>query len=207
MSRWTEQLENHPIQETLKQLKACVESELKDADDVEFVERRRFQKIISAFQNALEQVDPEVITFSQIDALNNYLTKNVSPQATAYQTSGAVQDLTNANNQLDSQLAQLALLQPFSKGKKQKSVTAKLETVVDDFAQAVAYKKKELETQIGELSQKITQQDKKQGELADLIETRRQETDAQISEWQKQFSEAQESRNIDFNTFRQTADT
>jgi len=108
MSRWIEQFNAHPIHATLEWLRESISNKNKDADATEVSEKRRLLKIVSKFEDVLKNLDPEVIPFSHLVALNTALRHaNVTNQINAYISSKNVANLAAANDQISNQLATL----------------------------------------------------------------------------------------------------
>ena len=115
MSRWQDQFDAHPIHETLKQLRELVNTAFDDVEEKEISERRRFGKIISAYQNSLSGLDAEFVPFSQLDSLNTALRQpNIFGQISNYSSNGNVDHITAANDQISNLIAQMFLILPFN---------------------------------------------------------------------------------------------
>ncbi|MCF3627695.1 hypothetical protein RJ527_06430 [Thalassospiraceae bacterium LMO-SO8] len=210
MSRWKDLLDSHAVHQTLGELEKAIEGDLKGDTEVELTERRRLVKVIQAWRNILTKVDPELVHMQRLDNLNNHLAQHALTQAKEYANSGNLSSLTAANDNLTTQLTELAILLAIGASQGPVSdVTTKLDEQVDAFAKRVAQKREDLEAQLAATSKAVAEKDQelvkglaaKVQELKDLeanIETRRQETDQRLSEWQQQFSEAQDRRQTEY---------
>lgn len=205
MSRWTELFENHPIHETLQWLRECVSSEFNDLNEDEAIEKRRFLKLLSKYEEILENIDVELLPFNQLDSLNNALRNaNFANQINAYKENGNVANLVEANNLFTNQITQLCLL--FSLGTPSESLKPlkDIEELVDSSTNSLVQKKDKLKKDIDALQSKSQEQDGKLLNLEQLIEKNKTEVESHITNWQSQFSTAQETRSQDYNNWRST---
>lgn len=207
MSRWKEQFDGHPIHETLNELKKLVNTDFEDIDEQEIAERRRFDKILSAYRKCLENVDAEIVPFNQLDSLNSSLRNaNIFNEATNYSSNGKVAHLTSANDHLSAQLTPLSLLLAFGEKASSSENLADLEKNIDYATNALTSKKAELEQELEKLKSAIDVGKQNLAKLEANIEARRTETDGQLSTWQQQFSEAQERRSTEYTAWREKVD-
>lgn len=207
MNRWQQNFESHQIHETLKALHDYVNTIFNDTDESEYTERRRFLKIIAAYQEILEGLDPELVPMNHLDSLNTALRQQqIWNQAVAYEQNGNVAHLVTANDHLTQQLSQLSLLMAIAKKTKFTKPFRKLEEVVDQFFDTVTEKKDTLIAEIKQLSASITERQTELQKLETLIETRKNETDGLTAQWQSQFSESQERRNLEYTAWREKID-
>lgn len=203
MSRWQEIFDSHAIHDTLKQLKALASTEFEDVDETEVPERRRFIKAISAYEEVLSRLDAELVPMNQLESLNNALRhQNLWGQMTNYASNGNASHLIAANDQLSNQLTQLSLLLAIAGLPTAETPIKNLQETVDYIGNALAEKKAALVEQFDGLSESATKLQQELKQLEGTIEKRRTETDSQLSQWQQQFSEAQERRNNDFAAWR-----
>ncbi len=206
MSRWQEQFDAHPIHHTLSQLKSHTSSKFDGESVEEFTERRRISKCVTAYQKVLARADPELVPQTLLTSLNNHLVPHVLNQVNSYVQNRDLGHLTNANNQLETQLNQLAILVGFAKRTPSKSEVKAFEKEADRFAESVIAKKSELENEIADQKSLIEEFKKNLEVLSSQIETRRKDIDQHFSEWQKQFSETQNQRLAEYSSWRQNID-
>lgn len=203
MSRWSEQLNNHPIHETLKWMNESVSKEFNDLDDEEVTEKRRFLKFTSKLNDMLQSIDGELVPFNQLDALNTALRhQNVASQLNVYAENGTVANLTAVNNQLTPQLNTLSALLSLSESVPAIAPIKNLEDLIDTSCNSLVKKKDNIETDLNELSTNIEEKEQLLKELSAHIAQKKTEVDTHITEWQNQFSSSQESRSQDFNKWR-----
>lgn len=167
------------------------------------VEKRRFITVVSAFQNSLEQLNPELVSFRQLDELNNgFKSSEVWDQISQFKENGGISHIRTANDNMGSLLSQLPLLLILARKSTPEKFIRGLEKHVDDFTVGLRDKRNKTDEEINKLSAELENERKKIFELTDNIKTTKQETDTRISEWQKQFSEAQEARINEYHQWR-----
>jgi len=206
MSRWSDQLKNHPIHETIRQLQEWVSTEFEDVSEEEFSERNRFNKVLGLYKSKLESIDAEIAPFNQIDGLNSQLkVAQIWNQANAYAQNRNITHLKAANDHLSGQLTQLSLLLPLVEGDNQKLVHDDSSSL--EYALRVLIKKKEeLESDLSKIGANIDMSNAEVAELNLAIDERKKESDAALSQWQQQFSDAQEKRSNNFNEWKNAID-
>ena len=108
MSRWTDQFDNHPIRETIKQTQDWIDTKFEDIDSDHESEKRRLSKVIESIVSVLDGMDPEFYPEAQLTALNNHLRQaNFWNQLSSYSSNGNVQHLKTANDHMNSQAANI----------------------------------------------------------------------------------------------------
>lgn len=207
MNRWQQKFDEHPIHETLKQLKNYASKQFDDIQENETQEKRRFLKIISIYQELLSNLDPELVPINQLDSLNNGLrSQNIWNHVESYFSNQNITHLANANDHLTNQLTQLSLLLAIAKKTKFIKPFKQVENLVDDFSQTISSQKTKIQTELKELTDSLNARQQELEKLEQLIETRKNETDTQISQWQSQFSESQERRNTEYANWSKKLD-
>lgn len=207
MNRWQQKFDEHPIHETLKQLESYVSKQFDDIKEDETQERRRFLKIVSIYQELLSDLDPELVPVNQLDALNTALrSQNIWNQVASYFSNQNNGHLVNANDHLTNQLTQLSLLLAIAKKTKFIKPFKQVENLVDDFSQTISSQKTKLQSELKELTNSLNARQQELTKLEQLIETRKNETDTQMSQWQSQFSESQERRNTEYANWSKKLD-
>ncbi|MBA1432105.1 MAG: hypothetical protein FAF04_00580 [Epsilonproteobacteria bacterium] len=207
MNRWQQKFDEHPIHETLKQLESYVSKQFDDIKEDETQERRRFLKIISTYQELLSELDPELVPINQLDTLNAGLRhQNIWNQVASYSGNQNSGHLVHANDHLSNQLTQLSLLLAIAKKTKFIKPLKKVETLVDDFSQTISSQKTKLQLELKELTDSLNTNKQELVKLEQLIETRKNEADRLMSQWQSQFSESQERRNTEYANWSKKLD-
>ncbi len=198
MSRWKELFKNHAIHATLDELRVLANTKFDDITADHQSEKRRFLKVVTAYENILKNLDPELTPFNSLDSLNNALRKNISTQMVPYRDSGNADNLINSNNNISDQLTQLSLLISIAKKAVSEKPLKGLGDSVDEFAKSIEAKKKTLEDEINDVSPIVEGQKTQLEELSNNINTKKQEIDSLITGWQEQHSNAQNKRDTDF---------
>lgn len=201
MNRWEEQFTNHPLHQTLKDAESLISTEKEDAKEQDMSEKRRAHKLLYAFTETLANLDPELVPFNNLDSINNQIRHaNVWNQLTAYSQNGNPANLQNANDHLSATLAHLCQLLSIAKTSESNESIKPLEKSLDEFAKAITSKKDELQSAIAGHKGELNKQQQELTSLTSSLQQKKQETDQMLTEWQKQFSEAQNTRNETFAT-------
>ena len=199
MSRWIKQLKDHPIWNTIDKIGKNLDGEFDDTDSDAFIERRRLIRLVDMFRTTISELDAEVVQFSRLDELHNHLFHNVYNQTQAFAESGNMGHLVVANDQISVSLHELVLLRAIDVKSKSSKYIEKLSTVADQFAQGISKKQTMLETTLNEAKSAIAEQMEEQKTLKSTIDENKKQADGLIAEWQNQFNEAQNQRQVDFN--------
>ncbi len=203
MSRWEEQFNDHAIHDTFKWLRESVSTNFDDLDDSEVIEKRRFLKLLSKYEEILQGLDPELIPFAQLDSFNTFLRNNqFTPKINAYKEKGDVANLTEANNLFTNQLTTLSIFSNIGTGEPSTNQFQDLEGLIDSTSQTLIDKKNSLLENIKELTESLEEKEKRLIELSAHIDQKKSEVDTHVSEWQNQFSTAQDSRSQSFSQWR-----
>jgi len=202
MNRWKELFDNHAIHETFKWLRDSVSTEFDDIDNNEVIEKRRFLKLLSKYEEILQNIDPELIPFNQLDSLNNVLRSQFVTHIDTYKNNGNIANLVAANDLFTNQLTPLSLFLGIGSSEPSSLVFKELEDLIDSTSQTLVTKKDSLIEEIEELSSKLEEKEQRLVELSQYIEQKKTEVDTHITEWQSQFSTAQDLRSQDFNQWR-----
>lgn len=202
MNRWSEQLKNHPVHEAINQLEVWVSTEFDDISEEELSERNRFMKVIGLHKEVLQDIDADIIPFNQLDGLNKQLrTAQIWNQAHSYSENNNIAHLKAANDHLSTLLTQLCLLIPLVENERDSSKRDDTESFEYGF-RALIKKKEALEQELTKLKVDIEKYGSDVADLTSITEERKKETDAALSQWQQQFSDAQDKRSDNFNDWK-----
>jgi len=203
MSRWKETFDNHPVHESLDQLRSWLDVDSRKLDENCIEEMRRASKALGLLKNGLKQLDAEVVPFSQLDALNNQLRQqNIWNQVQAFSSKHTYDHIKTANEAISALLHFPALLGAVSSESLDESATSAVEFSLQKLSRFISTERQKQDQQISSLTERINELEQKKEKLDTVIETRRQEVDQQLSQWQQQFSEAQEKRSESFSNWR-----
>lgn len=203
MNRWKEAFDKHPIHETLSWLDNAASSNVENLSEGEVEEQRRLKKIIERYRHVLASVDPEMVPVNQLDGLNNNLRhQNVTNQVNAYTQSGKASHLVAINDHVSKQLTQLSIVQSLSDDPDAQDRISYIDSVIDSTINGLSAKKDDLDAQLTSLSSLTEEQANKLNSLSEEIEAKQSEINKLMSDWQNQFSSAQESRSQEFSKWR-----
>jgi hypothetical protein len=205
MNRWKEAFDKHPVHETLSWLDNAASSNTENLSEGEVEEQRRLKKIIERYRFVLSSIDPEIVPVNQLDSLNQNLRhQNIANQVNAYTKNGQASNLVLVNDQVSKLLTQLSLLQSLSDDSESQDKTSYIDSVVDSAINGLAAKKEALEKQLDNVESLTKGQTAKLEALSEDIKKKDVELTNLSSEWQNQFSAAQESRSQEFSKWRDT---
>ena len=210
MSRWTTQFEEHKIHETLDNLIGKVTGVGKNVSENEFEERRRIIKIANALKEVLDSVDPELCPPKVLNNLNNKLADSnngILPFLNNYESNGNVVELERANNNfvhLFHEFAQLAAsIAPYG----YKNNISSYESEFDNLTSGLIQSNNQALKDIEKLKADIAGQSQSVKKIASDIDNFKKSTTDLLSDWQQQFSDAQQDRANQYNTALDTFKT
>lgn len=123
MSRWTQQFETAPFQESFNSITELIEtlSTVELSNDVNQVEELlRLKKVVEYFSNILNKIDPELCTGNIVNIYQNLHThlSRCFSELSAYSSSYNILNLTNANTHFDNALSLIKSLYVVPIGKR-----------------------------------------------------------------------------------------
>ena len=200
MSRWQEQLDSHPIWETIDGIKGHLAVEFKNTDEDWFLEKRRLSGVIDIFESTIKQLDAETLPFNELDDFNSQLENSVHTQTLIFSVSGDIKHLTAANNQITELLTNFSTFKSLCAYIEKDDIVSDLNKQVDSFIASLSEEKTQLEENIGELKLHINNQMSRIVDLNESINMKQQETDKLISTFQDQFNNSQIERQGAFDS-------
>ena len=159
-----------------------------------------------AIKDSLENADPEMVPLNLLDELNDNLSNprhNIMNQLQDYANTGHVGNLIKANNHLSIHLQKLVTLAAMSQKSRAVKPLKSVERAADELNKILVAKNEEFQKNTNELLSKINTSEKELDDLDKLIKSNKEETNGLIGKWQEQFSNAQESRSVDFSELRE----
>lgn len=197
MSRWDDQFESHGVFVALasarQQLEAAGKKKLEDADQAEAY--GRLVRVLDYTDARLKACDPELVPLVVLDAPMNslntiasYLQQFVADQQPAF--------LEQANNQADTLLQQLAAFAP------QLSVDGEppdFKSALTSFRQSAGQHLRAVESEVEGVRDKTREMNTQLTEQAAKIDAQDARLDTVVTEYQAQFSTAQEARQTEFS--------
>src|SRR5690554_1788423 len=203
MNRWKESFDNHPVHETLSWLDDAASSNVENLSEGEVEEQRRLKKIVDRYRSVLASIDPELVPVNQLDSLNNQLRhQNVANQVNAYIQNGKASHLVSINDQISKHLTQLSIFQSLSDDQESQDKVSYIDSVIDSAINGLSAKKDALHNHLDNVISLTNEQAKKLESLSEEIEQKQAELTKLSSDWQNQFSAAQDSRSQEFSKWR-----
>ena len=201
MNRWDEKFKQHPIHATLKEAADLINAtKIENTNSKYQIEKRRILKVISAYQDVLSQIDPELVPYNILNDLNHDIQ---NPTISTYLMNdslhyGEYHHLVDANDILTVGLGHLSQLLAFAKKSTAEKPIRGLEKYLDEFAAAIDAKKMTLEKDITDIAIIVETKKNELETLSDNINANEQRTDELITTWQLQHSNAQNDRQTKF---------
>jgi cell division septum initiation protein DivIVA len=217
MSRWEESFKSHAIHETVSMLEDLLSKNFETDDGEVEIEKRRLSLVIQTIKTALSEIDFEMISSTTLDNLNAQLRGvNFWDQLNAYGTNGGLAHLQNANNNIGPVLASAQPIISSSCPPDSAERTKTLNEAVDSFlkqtddrfssfSKSINDAQAEFESKLEKYSQYNNANLEKLEELDQRIESKKAEVEQLVSQWQSQFSEAQDVRAKSYEEWKNTA--
>ena len=187
MSRWQEQLDSHPIWETIEEIKEHLNIEIEDADEDIFVEERRLSGIITQIEAVLKELDAETVPFGILNRFKDQLT-DVWNQTHTYSDDQCIDYLHAANDHLTNALSDFSLLMSFSRISAQKPQLKGIKELSDDFASSLGKKTNELDESVQSVRTDTDEQIAKVAELGKSIDARSEQLDGLMESLKEEFN-------------------
>ncbi|MGF6861575.1 chromosome segregation ATPase [Rhodobacteraceae bacterium MBR-64] len=195
MSRWSEQFANHPIHETLRQLREWVFIDIEDIDSDHEAEQRRLLKAIDTIKAVVEGLDPELFPEAELTQLNNHLRdQNFWNQLNSYSSDGNVGQLKSANDHITSQIHGIFKMAMLAKPPELQRALTVIEEAYDGFCKAIEEAKAGFEQKCAEYAANVAEFDQRITALQQDFDALKQSTEASLAGWQTEFTNAETTR-------------
>lgn len=201
MSEWIDRIKNHAISATIEAvhtslvvLRGISTSDVDTANSLSRVDR-----IINFGKNYLDQIDPELTPLLVLDEANQFANSAMS-ELNNFTSNQNATHLQNANLFLDSFLKSIGGIPRLDADATRKEAFEAFNTQKQSISGQISGLRKELSNltiEKNSVSEKLL-------DLSNEIKQNKQRTDSIISEFQNQFSLAQESRQTDFASSSKT---
>jgi septal ring factor EnvC (AmiA/AmiB activator) len=208
VSRWNDQFQSHPFRATWTSLKAVLEEEdlEKGNNDAAIKEIARLRKVAAYVDAVMEQIDPELIPLSHLDAFNQHAS-NCLQQLNSFKGNQNIGQLHNANTNIDALIA-LFMQTPFTLLAQQKGALGKaasayattLDRHLMRLTQAVNAEIEAVKSSVTKIKADITGSDKTVGTLNDQLQVVTQTIQKQTAEFNTQFQANEKTRTDKFDT-------
>jgi ElaB/YqjD/DUF883 family membrane-anchored ribosome-binding protein len=195
MSQWTDRFEQNPIHQALRSLMDALDQADAIAQQLgEAVEPlHRLRSAAVLITNKLDATDPELVLQAPLDQLHSQV-NSMASQVQSFASAKNVAYLNQANTQLDTALSYLPQLVTYTT----KDEVEGLREAVTSLRRAVGQHLRYVESDVAPLRETVENLTQRTGELAKEIAHQRKDMTTVMTEFQSQFSAAQEKRLSDF---------
>lgn len=207
MSRWNENFQSHTFNATWQSLKTILGEEglEKNNNETAVKELARLRKVAKFVDSVLEQVDPELMPQSQLDAFNKHASACLQ-QLNEFKGNQNIGHLTNANSNLDAVIV-LVSQTPFNltaqqAGSLSKAATAYAETLdqhLKRLNEAVNSEIDGVKTDVTKLQTGIKDNNKTLVSLQEQLQVVTQTIQKQTAEFNTQFQANEKTRTEKFD--------
>lgn len=192
----------HKIHREVDALVKLASAEYKNIDATTLEESARFKKSATILRATLKSIDADLLDFDELDGINNHLVSAVD-QVSKFSNDQNIQALIDGNRDILIAIRQLKLMNLAAIEIAPQVQFRNIEEDFSRFAKAVDARIKDFDKAIENLeSPHKAISDNFQG-LESLVEMRRKEIEARFSDWQSQFSSAQNDRSRAFDELYQ----
>ncbi|SDW82165.1 hypothetical protein SAMN05444358_1011853 [Ruegeria halocynthiae] len=195
MSRWSNEFENHPLHETLRQSAEFIEVEVENTE-LEFdEERHRLTKVLGNLQDTVTGLDDEFFPKALLDQINQHLRHgNFFQQLQAYMSSPQITHLQTANNHITQYAPQIYQLAAMSRLPEPQKVIKHAEKAYRSFSASMDGFIKQTEEKLEETAETHSELENKANDLGDQLDSLSTNAETKFSEWQSDFTEKQTAR-------------
>ena len=195
---------NHPVESSMQALavilKVLDDDELSEPHETEF---NRIKASARFIRGTLRLADPTVAPTTQLNSLNNSLTQ-ASNELTAFEANKNPPHITNAFNEIEAAVTSAQVLPTIGRRPNAEKLAEAIERFAASTDELVEKSHREQEKLVEDSATLKRSQDEMAEELIALHEkfsAQNSRVDAIVSEFQSQFSEAQENRVNKFQEF------
>lgn len=201
MSLYEDRFIDHPIHENLRNIQNKIESLISEKAESEGIEHlSRLTEIITYTQSSLKNVGSNFVPESTLNGLNKIL-GNISGDLNNFDNTKDFNLFINANNRADDlliHLQQLPKIETPPDIKDFSGMTMELHNSVKSVLKNITAKKNQLEKNINDQSSRLEQFSNSLNKHDKTIEKQQGRIDLAISQFQSQFSEAEDRRRETF---------
>lgn len=203
MSRWNDEYKSLSIHDTIKDLCNAIETvpdEICEESVSEFV---RITKFLTNLERILNEIDPEVVSFSSLNNLDNTIRNSgLLNQLTNFNNSKNFDELRIANQIIDQQI--LSYAEPLLLSRTATSANKKediLDDIVTKFAKNVESKLDNITIRHKEQIDRIDNLNSKEKELRGSIEATIEKINEMNRNWQENCDNVQNEQSKNFNSW------
>ncbi|GAU08885.1 hypothetical protein [Desulfoplanes formicivorans] len=197
MGQWLDRFDNHPVHgqiQSFEQLIASAEGIVDEIEDTNAIESyERLKLILDAIKSKFDSIDPLLFPAAPLQNLNNQIRQVVS-EINAFNSNGNVGHLTNANNHADNVLVNLSNIVSPSLPRDIDGIRES----VTSFRRSAGQFIRNLEVEHNDLAAKYEAISQQFEGITAEINTQKGRLDTAITQFQQQFSEAEDRRREQF---------
>ncbi|HAF24868.1 MAG TPA: hypothetical protein DCK93_18510 [Blastocatellia bacterium] len=195
MSEWTDKFTAHQIHVTLPALDtALTEIEALEENEVTAIEAiDRLRQVQRLVVNSLASVDPNLVSDERLNTLDAFIRQQIE-QVNGYKSNQNVALLIGANNTVDNILTQLSSI-PVARTPEE---IEGLREAVTSLRRSLGQHARNLETEYEKSEQQFKDVNRRFTEFTSEITSQKARLDTAISQFQQQFSEAENTRRSEY---------
>lgn len=199
MSRFVDRFEAHELHRTLKNTLEIV-NELLEREETEaqaeiITELDRMKQVCFNVERILNNCDPNIVHIGYLDSANSNLVSYVIPYLHNFRNDRNVGYLHNVNNQLDSLLPTISnlLMQELP------SNTDGIRESITSFRRSISQRLRHTEEEFNRIESVGREIEQGLSQVSSTVEIQKSRLDTAISEFQQQFSQAEDTRRQQFS--------
>lgn len=195
MSRWSNDFDNHPLHETLRQTAEFLKVEPEAVDTDIQDELRRLKKVIGSLRETVAGLDAEFVPQAWLDQINQHLRhQNFFQQIQNFAGSPNMSALQSANNHITQYAPQIYHLSAMSRLPETREVIRHSEDAYELLSSSMDEFIRETRRKLEETDARNSGLENRSNELGHRLEILSADTEARLSEWQSDFTEKQTAR-------------
>jgi len=191
MSQWEERITNHPIHNNINNIINLIDEieNLENVDKLIFDDLYRIKTVVKLTLNSITGIDPILIPINNINNINNQL-NSVNNELFSFKNNRNKGHINNANGHIDNVLGQLANIpNTFPHEDSKKYIEG-----ITSFRRSAGQHLRNLYDEYGSLKNKFDGLNSNFQDLVNEIKSQKSRLDNAISQFQQQFSAAEENR-------------
>lgn len=206
MNRWQKQFSEHAIHQAIEELQEALGHEPENLESSQFDELVRARLVVEECRNRLSEVDARLLPFPLLDEISNALkSPHILGKAKAF-AGGDNNQLQPINETLTGLIPKITQLPRLDVEEEVSTVISVAEESSKQALHKVLAKAELTEERLKELNNGLDTLTKEKEKIEQSLSTRKQELDNLIAQFQKQFSDAQESRSQKYSEWFNSID-
>ncbi|HFK1475547.1 hypothetical protein COE92_16250 [Bacillus wiedmannii] len=199
MSRFVDRFETHELHRTLKNILEIVtellEREEEETQTETIIELDRAKQVCFNVERILSNCDPNIVHIGYLDNVNSNLVNYIIPYLHSFRNDRNVTHLYNVNNQLDSLLPTISsfLIQDIP------SNTDGIKESISSFRRSISQRLRHTEEEFNRIESVGREIEQGLSQVSSTVEMQKSRLDTAISEFQQQFSQAEDIRRQQFS--------